>query len=63
MFVAGSALSVQADIAGWVTLLDLIEAGCCSWPQALEVPTKRTAPSPSDPDPERSDQAVVADHR
>ncbi len=31
MFLPPEALSVQADIPGSITLLNLIEAGCCSW--------------------------------
>ena len=36
MFLAGEALSMQADTSGSITLLDLIEAGCCSCLEALE---------------------------
>ena len=36
MFLSPEALSVQADIPGSITLLNLIEAGCCSWAEALE---------------------------
>ena len=36
MFLPPEALSVQADIPGSITLLNLIEAGCCSWAEALE---------------------------
>jgi hypothetical protein len=36
MFLAGEALSVQADIPGSIILLDLIEARCCFYPEALE---------------------------